>query len=844
MQKRARRLLIFNITFLQIFLLITTSFAFSFILSQNVVSAADTYNIYVGGSQGASTANNVNAQSSQRLDQPSVRLPTSALASASGTSSLGSAVSAGASSRDFVLFPPESQYYSQYGWKVQGNNLVDVDGNTRSINGNIEDILKQEDGNFVGNPAGGSPFADKFFGKGSSQFELAKSIDYTKPITSEQAKLLGFEKAEFVDGKNILTDSTGKETMLDSTGATASGGTGYSYKILGIETENFFYGNLLEGVTWAVAAATVIQLVGRLAGAEDNLVNTATIAAVGGIMAGKIAYGLYGNIQAKTGVGGYLGTGLSPIQAGLIGVGVAAVIFIILYKEQNKQLVSFQCLPWEPPIGGSKCEECNKDPFRPCSEYRCKSLGQACQLLNPGTADEKCAWVNPKDVNSPTITPWTDALKPSGLQYIPDTSIRPPALGVKIVKGDSGCLQAFTPLEFGINNNEPAQCKIDYNHTSSFEQMQYYFGENNYFLYNHTQKMRLPGPEAASGQLSPLLSNDGTFSLYVRCMDANGNQNVDEYAISFCVDKGPDTTPPVIEKTSILSGGYVQYNADQVPIDVYVNEPAECKWSIQSKAYEDMENSMSCSTQQYQINSDLLYTCSGNLTGIENRADNKFYFRCKDQPDKPDNERNVNVQSYELILKGSQPLDIISVEPNETITGSTSTIDVNLEVETSNGAEEGKSTCYFSTTGITDSYITMFETNSHQHRQTFSLVEGGYNFFVRCIDAGGNLAESSTNFSVEVDKKAPEVSRAYKQEGLKIVTNEDAECTYSLTSCNFVLTEGIKMIYSNPDIKNNHFAEWKPTSTYYIKCRDAYDNQPNPNECSIIANAIEISSEI
>ena len=41
--------------------------------------------------------------------------------------------------------------------------------------------------------------------------------------------------------------------------------------------------------------------------------------------------------------------------------------FVLLYKKESKKLISFQCLPFEPPIGGSKCEECNKDPFRPCS---------------------------------------------------------------------------------------------------------------------------------------------------------------------------------------------------------------------------------------------------------------------------------------------------------------------------------------------------------------------------------------------------------------------------------------------------------------------------------------------
>ncbi len=632
-----------------------------------------------------------------------------------------------------------------------------------------------------------------------------------------------------------------------------SGSAPYSYEPfgfnLGFFSSNFFFGNLIQGVVWSVAVVGIIQLVGNLAGLDADLTNTLSVAAAAGIVGGKAAYGLFGAAQAGTpGSGGILteaiGGSIGPWTAGAIGAIIAVAVFVLMYSKESKKLVSFQCLPFEPPIGGAKCEECNKDSFRPCSEYRCRSLGQACQLLNPGTNEERCVWVNPKDVNSPTISPWTEALKPSGLSYIPDNTIRPPNRGVKITKvgAKEGCIQAFTPLEFGVILNEPAQCKIDYNPNKTFENMEFYFGGSNYHRYNHTQKIKLPAPETgetAEG-LAPELKNNGFFSLFVQCRDANGNENVDKFVFNFCVDKSPDTTPPVIEGTSIKSGGFVRNNADKIPIEVYTNEPAECKWSRDSKSYTDMENSMSCSTETFQINSDLNYVCSGNLTGIKNQQDNKFYFRCKDQPDKPENERNVNTQSHELVLKGSQPLNILSTAPNGTIFGSTDTVTVDLIVKTDDGAEEGKSICYFSTAGLPDSYIAMFGTNSFEHRQKLDLISGNYKYFFRCIDYGGNSAESSTEFAVQIDKQSPIITRAYKEEGLKIVTNEEAECVYSLTSCNYVFDEGLPMIYSNPSIKTNHFIEWQDNKAYYIKCGDLYKNQPSPNECNIVINSVEL----
>ena len=78
---------------------------------------------------------------------------------------------------------------------------------------------------------------------------------------------------------------------------------------------------------------------------------------------------------------------------------------------------------------------------------------------------------------------------------------------------------------------------------------------------------------------------------------------------------------------------------------------------------------------------------------------------------------------------------------------------------------------------------------------------------------------------------------------LKIVTDEDAECSYSISSCNFNFDEGIKMIYSTPDVKDNLFAEWKPSNKYYIKCRDLYGNEPAPNSCSIVVSAVELAQQ-
>ncbi len=791
LKKRGKRLFVFNLTFSQIALLFLSTFAISFILSENLVSAASPE---VAGE---------NAKQAAGL-----------------TSGSGDAAGAETFAKTTGNSPPSTA------------NVP-----TDTGRGMVSRLDKPPGSNLppppVGAGAGAASAPPVLTYSGATQTITVNG----QSVVAEVAK--SGTNEYYAVGNQLYTKAIGDSYV--------SAGTRYSYDLpFGIYSfNNFFLGNLFQGVVWAVAVVGVIQLVGNLAGLDAQLTNSLSTAAAAGIIGGKVAYGLFGTTTGEAGSGGILSNTLSPLTSGLIGVAIAVAVFVLTYKKEKKKLVTFQCLPFEPPIGGAKCEECNKDPFRPCSEYRCRALGQACQLLNSGTNEERCTWVNPKDVNSPTITPWTDALKPTGLAYVPDTTIRPPNRGVKIVKnGRDGCIQAFTALEFGVILNEPAQCKIDYNPNKTFDQMQFYLGGSNYYRYNHTEKMKLPGPETGeAGALAPELKNDGFFSLFVQCRDANGNVNVDKFVFDFCVDKSPDTTPPIIEGTSIKSGGFVRYNADSVPIEVYTNEPADCKWSRESKDYKEMENSMNCANKAFQVNADLNYVCSGNLTGIKSQQDNKFYFRCKDQPDKPENERNVNVESKELILKGSRPLNILEVGPNGTIFGSTNTVTVDLTAKTDDGAEEGKATCYISNTGQPDSFIPMRETNSFEHKQKLDLGAGKYKYFFRCIDLGGNSADSSTEFNVKIDKNAPIVTRAYKEEGLKVVTDEDAQCVYDLKSCNYVFEEGLPMIYSNPSIRQNHFAEWKTNSVYYIKCKDLYGNQLGPNECNIVVNSVELAAK-
>ena len=370
--------------------------------------------------------------------------------------------------------------------------------------------------------------------------------------------------------------------------------------------------------------------------------------------------------------------------------------------------------------------------------------------------------------------------------------------------------------------------------------MSTFFGRSSTDKYNHSHTLSLPSPDALAEQ-NITLQNDGQFSLYARCEDPQGNSNPANFVFKYCVDEGPDTFPPVIEETSILNGMPIGFNQTSIDLEVYVNEPAECRWSHLDKSYDDMETEMSCSTNVLEMNAQLLYGCSTTLTGLKDEIDNDFYFRCEDQPHLEgtdrEGDRNKNPSSYKFTLVGTRPLVINSVEPNETVRDSTDLVEVTLEVETSAGYKEGAASCYFSDTGEENSFVKFFETGTNEHTQDLWLSEGGYTYYIRCIDLGGNSDSTTTSFTVESDSAPPIVVRVFRDgSNLKIITNEEATCVYDNKDCLYNFDDGIEMTSDG----RMHTIIWDPNKNFYIKCRDEFDNKPFPNQCSITVRPFEI----
>jgi len=520
---------------------------------------------------------------------------------------------------------------------------------------------------------------------------------------------------------------------------------------------------------------------------------------------------------------------------GLIGLGVAFLYMAIFYRESFIVAVQYNCYPWKPNTGGADCDLCNNRDFD-CTKYKCQSLGQSCELLNPGKKTQVCAWKDRNDASPPEIKAWLEPLT-EGFEYIPITTEMGDR-GVEIRnKTGNPCLLPFKRLDYGINLTKPGQCRIDYIRKKSFNDMTIPgLISDGDWLEEHYLFSLHGGIEAANEAGLIRLPNGGNVEIYVKCISRN-NVATGTFVFKYCVDDEPDITPPIIKLTDPPNGAPIQFGQTSREVKVYVDKPSDCKWSHNDEDYATMpENQkMVCSLNQ---GSNTYFKCLTNLTSLKDGVENKFYFNCESYPTKEgtakESERRTMATNYPYRLIGTRPLVIDSVSPESgaVIKDSTQSVKVTLKAITSAGYNNGAAWCWYKKkTDADNRYVLFANTQSYQSTQELWFSRESYRYTVKCCDLGNNCATKETDFSVDTDFVSPIVVRAYSEgSSLKIITDEKAECVYDTTSCSYTFEDGIKMVSSD---NIAHTTEWNTNSNFYIKCKDEFGVQPAPDGCSI-----------
>ena len=457
----------------------------------------------------------------------------------------------------------------------------------------------------------------------------------------DEDKLLAAGTQIVKGGAELETNGAGTPTKeKPPTTDTAVGDQLLKWGIIGERAANAV-GHFAAGAVWAQGLKMSINQFGVLfPDADPDTVATVGDAVFWGAWAGRTSYGFFKK-------GGYLNKVMfkegkkflkffNPAGAAItIGILVAVAHYMHNYEKEEIEIHTFTCEPWQAPVGGNKCEGCNDQGILPCTEYQCKSLGQSCELLNQGTGEEKCVWTNRDDVNPPEIKAAEDTLQ-EGYVYNPEILQFPNKQdrGVKIdyTLSDDKCIPAFTPLIFGITLDEPAKCKIDISRKSTYDAMSFSMSDS-LSKYEHSYALSLPNTNALDGNIT--IENDGEFNLFVRCMDSNGNFNIGNFVFNFCVDQGPDTTPPLIigstvGTTTMQNTVPIRHNQSSIEMEIYVNEPAQCNWGHRDQNYGSLEETMDCPQISSVLDLQMAYACSAELTGLKDMYENEFFFRCID----------------------------------------------------------------------------------------------------------------------------------------------------------------------------------------------------------------------
>lgn len=634
----------------------------------------------------------------------------------------------------------------------------------------------------------------------------------------------------------------------------------------------------LNGIAGAAAGFALVSFLLDFTGVGKGLPPLVTYTLmVAGAVGGFMMFAAAGGIPGIAG-------GLCASGVGCVIVAVVVVIILIMklfgIGKVKKIDVTFQCKPWQAPTGGTACEKCGTDGF-PCSRYACASLGQTCELINEGTDAVTCISTGKDDITPPKIRPWTELITHGhSYQDVGD-------LGFTLA-GPERCLEPFSNVLFGIQLDEPGRCKLDRIHTVGFAEMSQDFGLSSLFRRNHT--MILPVPSLDDLGYTGYQTNlTGSQTLYVRCQDKQGNTNVAEYALSFCVRRGLDIVPPIVVQREPLFE-YISWLTTRTNASISTSEPAECRVGTSDLDYDRMTTSWPCANNIEEDTPGLFgWRCATSLSAGA-QEDTPYYVRCRDQPWLANSTvlfvnasngkeyvfqdalnqsvllrdrdpvtqlvptvvsirniseakvTNISVNgSYRIqtrntmqasyvyhVRKSKTPLTLTSLTPmNETITFGATGGTVTIDAQTSGGVD-GTAICSYLYAGT---YIRMLNTGGRTHRQPLQLVSGTHTLQIQCEDPAGTIATGSTTFTVAIDSVAPLVTRVYGTgAAFTVITNEPADCRASSVSCQESWVNGTALSGSG----QIHTGTWGNRSAFqYIQCSDRWLNGPG-SACSAV----------
>jgi hypothetical protein len=553
-------------------------------------------------------------------------------------------------------------------------------------------------------------------------------------------------------------------------------------------------------------------------------------------------YALLTNEYVKSLLASYYGS-QTQAQYNPPALAQKSILQMIRLKLSNKRQV-YYCGAWQAPAGGEDCSKCSDNPLQPCTPYKCSTLGQSCELINQGTEDEVCADVGLNDKTTPTITPADSALSQEYSYTKVDN------YNTRLSRSDGECILEDSQITLAVQTDEYAKCTFSLENNIASEEGDGLIGRDETYKTNHSVNITIPSVEQVAYESGTTLSsielleqeiqdsyNDLHF--YIKCSDRAGNTDLESHVISTCVKPRATSNPPAIVKTIPAVDESIIFGTESSEVRIFTDFPATCKWSEnKGKAYLEMENSFSCKTNISDIGI-WGWECGATISPIRNDK-SEFYFKCMNKPWLAEDYAKRKASETDFVYKLSptkKALNITNIQPsNGNIAYSgIEPFDITLRFDTTGGANDGWASCKYSLNGGGMHYL--FKTMGNTHSTRLSTMKaGGHTVDFECVDKIGNTATAQTSFQLALDNVAPKITRAYySTAGLTVMTDEDSECAYNTTSCDFDFVNANKML----GVGKVHISEWNERTTYHIKCKDKYANPQSSSTCSIIIRAIE-----
>jgi len=514
-----------------------------------------------------------------------------------------------------------------------------------------------------------------------------------------------------------------------------------------------------------------------------------------------------------------------------IAILVAAFVGIatVFSGREYARNLYYECAPWIAPTGGEYCEKCDTEDGRVCDEYKCLSLGRGC-TFDVGT--RKCTHFDSGDASPATIKPPVDNnqnYEGYKIEYLYRNEF---IVGYEIKNTESadGEILYYETFSLGLKTEDNCNqddcddrtvCKIDnvdIRTDESFEDYGFYFkpllnDEHSVEIsYNHAYVAGWEDEDTPIMESSEFHFDPGENRYYVYCEDINGNVNEVPFIIEFDVAEVPNLIAPELSEFSLEGGTYIKYGAGTTDLTFKVNQLVEeCRYSNnEGEIFDVMEGEVTCDNDVNTCGVGGSWTEEGLF--IQDEQSNKFYFKCKTKFEYNDGEQDLivyreNTQDSPcnnptsctdvgLNLIGTKELEIsdINIEENEILENK----EVRLELRTSEGAENGKSTCYYGLSENINQYngIPFFNTGDNVHIQEgLFLSNGPYIYHFLCVDEAGNEVREEREFTVqtpelviEEDETKPHGTIYEDTFDLTVVTsggvdqNGNSQCSYSVTN--------------------------------------------------------------